>query len=64
MLCKDFSIRETKSVCLTWGCNPQPSDFCSDTLPAELGSLAQGWSSTVNVYTRSDIEAHKLVPGC
>ena len=26
--------------------------------------LTQGWSSTNDVYTRCDIEAHKLVPGC
>ena len=43
--------------------NPQPSVF-SDALPTELVSLAQELSSTVNVYTRSDTDAHKLVPRC
>ena len=36
-------------VNLTSDSNPRPSE---------------GQSCTVNVYTRSDIEAHKLVPGC
>ena len=35
-----------------------------NTATTELASLTQRWSSTVDVYTRSDIEAHKLVPGC
>ena len=35
--------------------------WCS---PDWASSLTQGWSSTVDVYTRSDIEAHKLVLGC
>ena len=52
------------NVSLTWNSNPRPSDFHSDTLPTELASLTQGRSSTVDVYTRSDIEAHKLVPDC
>ena len=46
-------------VSLTWDSNPRPSDFGSDALRTELASLTQGWSSTVDVYTRSDIEAHK-----
>ena len=34
-------------VSLTWGLNPQSSDFHSDALPTELVSLTQGLSSTV-----------------
>ena len=44
--------------------NPRPSDFRSDALPTELTSLIQRSSSIVDVYTRSDIEAPKLVSGC
>ena len=51
-------------VSLMWNSNPRPSDFHSDALPTELVSLTQGRSSTVDVYTRSDIEAHKLVLDC
>ena len=43
---------------------PIKSDTSSNTLPTELASLTQGWCSTVDIYTRSDTEAHKLVPGC
>ena len=48
-------------VSLAWDSNPRPSDFRSDALPTKLAGLTQGWSSTVDVYMRSDIEAHKLV---
>ena len=41
----------------------RPSDFRSDDLSTELASLTQGSFSTVDAYTRSDIEAHKFVPG-
>ena len=51
-------------VSFTWDLNPGPLHFRSDALPTELASLTQGRSSTVDVYTRSNIEAHKLVPGC
>ena len=34
------------------------------TLVTTKTSLARGWSSTIDVYRRSDIEAHKLVSGC
>ena len=51
-------------VSLTRESNPQPSDFHSNALLTELASLTQRWSSTVNVYMRSDIEGHELVPGC
>ena len=52
-------------ISLTWDSNPRPpSDFRSDVPPTELASLTQEWSSTVEIYTRSDIEAHRLVPGC
>ena len=51
-------------VSLTWDLNPRAFHFCSDAVPTELASLKQGWSSTVDVYMRSDIEAQKLVPGC
>ena len=51
-------------VSLTWDSNPRPSDFYSDALPTDLASLKQGCSSTVDVCTRSDMEAHKVVPGC
>ena len=61
MLCQCFSIRDVNS--LTWDSNPRPSDFRSEALPTDLASLTQGWSSTLDVYPRSDIEAHKLVPG-
>ena len=45
-------------VCLMWHSNLRHSNICSDLLPSELASLIQGRSS------RSDKEAHKLVPGC
>ena len=51
-------------VSLTWDLNPQPSDFRSDALLTELVSLTLGRSNTVDVYTRGDIETHKLVPSC
>ena len=51
-------------VSLTWDSDPRPSDFCSDALLTDLASLTQGRSSTVDVYRRSNIEAHKPVPGC
>ena len=34
-------------------------DFCSIALLTELASLIQGWSSTVDAYTRSDIKAQQ-----
>ena len=34
------------------------------TLMTTKTSLARGWSSTVDVYRRNDIEAHKLASGC
>ena len=49
---------------LTWDSNPRLSDFRSDAVPTELASLTQGLSITVDVYTRCEIEAHRLVPGC
>ena len=47
-------------VSVMWDSNPRPSDFRSDALPTELASLTNGWCSTVDVYTRSNIE----VQGC
>ena len=65
MLCSGFSIRDIKSV-LRWTRthDPRPSDFRCDALPTELASLTQGRFSTVDVYTRSDVEVHKHVPAC
>ena len=37
---------------------------CCGTLTTTKTRQAQGWSSTVDVYKRNDIEAHKFVPGC
>ena len=51
-------------VSLMWNSKPRPLDFHFDAFPTELVSLTQGRSSTVDLYTRSDIEAHKLVPDC
>ena len=42
-------------VSLMLDLNPRPSDFRFDALPTESASLTQGCSSTVAVYTRSDI---------
>ena len=35
-------------------------DLLSNTLPTELATLMQEWSSTLNIYCRNDIEPHKL----
>ena len=43
---------------------PRPLVLCSDTCSTELASLTQERSSTVNVFTRSDIKEHKVVPEC
>ena len=43
---------------------PIPLDLCSDAFTTELASLTQERSSTVNVYTRSYIKEHKVVPEC
>ena len=43
---------------------PIPLDLCSDAFTTELASLTQERSSTVNVYTRSYIKEHKVVPKC
>ena len=51
-------------VNLMWDSNPWSPDFDSDALQNELASLTQGGYSIVDVYTRIDIEAHKLVPDC
>ena len=41
-------------------CNPWPLNFRFGVLPTELASLTQDCSGTVDVYTRRDIETHKL----
>ena len=50
-------------VGFAWDLNQKPLDFCSDALPNELMSMTQGWSFTVDAYTRSDIEAHRSMTG-
>ena len=63
----NFAVRffdSRNKVNLTWDSKTRHSDFRSKSLVTEPENLAQGRSSTVNVYTRSDIEADKYVPGC
>ena len=51
-------------VNLTRDSNSRPSYYRSNALPNKLANLTQELPSRVNIYTRSDIEAQKLVPGC
>ena len=49
---------------LRWNLKPIPLDLCSDACSTELASLTKERCSTVNVYTRSGVKKHKLVPEC
>ena len=48
-------------VSFTRDLTPEPY-IRTETLPTDL--VRQGWCSMVNVYTRIDTEAQKLVPDC
>ena len=52
----------TYKVSLTRDLKRRPLVLCSDARSTELTSLTQEQSSIVNVYTRSDIKEHKVVP--
>ena len=60
----DLGICSRNKVSLTWDLKPIPLDLCSDACSTELASPAQKRYSTVNVYTRSNIKEHQVVPEC
>ena len=59
-----YRIYSRHKVSLTWDQKPIPLDLCSDACSAELASLTQERSSTINVCTRSHIKEHKVLPEC